>query len=55
MPKGSPLLGLSNVIINAHIASTSVKSSFRQRTSVANTMACAVRGDKLPNVVNGVR
>jgi len=54
IPKDSPLLSMDNVFITAHIASVSVNAGRRQRTSVATTMACAVRGEKLPNVVNGV-
>jgi D-3-phosphoglycerate dehydrogenase len=50
----SPLLGMDNVIITPHVASASVPAVAALRTSVARTVARAVRGEPLPNVVNGV-
>ncbi len=50
----NPLVKMDNVIINPHIASVSPGAVARLRTSVANTVAMAVRGEKLPNIVNGV-
>ncbi|HEV3263799.1 MAG TPA: C-terminal binding protein [Gemmataceae bacterium] len=51
----SPLLKMSNVIITNHIASVSVRAVAALRTGVAQTVACGIRGEPLPNVVNGVR
>ena len=51
----SPLLGMSNVIITSHIAaisSAAIKNLREQTTGIA---AKAARGEKLPNVVNGVK
>ncbi|MGO9310731.1 MAG: C-terminal binding protein [Spirochaetia bacterium] len=50
----SSLVRMPNVIINAHIASASPASAKKLRTDAAQTVAAAVRGGKLPNVVNGV-
>ena len=55
VPADSPLLAMDNVIITSHIASTSVAAVRKLRTAVADTVACAMRGEPLPNVVNGVR
>ena len=54
IPADSPLLKMDNVIIHSHVASCSVNSRTRLRTSVAEAVARAVRGEKLINVVNGV-
>ncbi len=54
LPVSSPLLQMNNVIVSAHIASTSVRAMRRLRESVANTVASAVRGEPLPNIVNGL-
>jgi D-3-phosphoglycerate dehydrogenase len=54
VPRDSPLLKMDNVVITAHIASCSVKAARRLRETVAGTVARAVRGEALPNVVNGV-
>ena len=51
---GHPLVGMENVLITSHVASVSEPSGRTLRTSVANTVAAAIRGEKLPNVVNGV-
>ena len=50
----SPLVKMPNVIINSHIASMSPAAMKKLRTDAANTVAIAVRGGKLPHVVNGV-
>ena len=50
----SPLVKMPNVIITAHIASVSPAATKKLRADVANTVATAVRGGKLPNIVNGV-
>ena len=54
IPPDSPLLKMDNVIIHSHVAWCSVKARTRLRTSVAQIVARAVRGEKLVNVVNGV-
>ena len=51
----SPLLKMDNVIINSHVASVSMSAVENLRKSAANLVACAVRGEKLPNIVNGVK
>ena len=51
---GHPLVGMENVLITSHVASVSELAGRTLRTSVANTVAAAIRGEKLPNVVNGV-
>ena len=50
----SPLRTMSNVLINSHIASGSPAAGNKLRSCVAGTVAMAVRGESLPNVVNGV-
>jgi D-3-phosphoglycerate dehydrogenase len=50
----NPLLKMSNVIINPHMASGSPKAVQLLRSSAAGIVALAVQGKKLPNVVNGV-
>jgi len=55
LPADSPLRKMPHVIISAHVASASANAARKLRTSAAQTIACAVRGDKIPNVVNGVR
>ena len=54
VPPDSPLLKMDNVIITSHIASASPQAAHNLRAQVAETVAIAVRGGKLPNVVNGV-
>ena len=51
---GHPLVGMDNVLITSHVASVSEPAGRKLRTSVADTVAAAIRGEKLPNVVNGV-
>ncbi len=50
----SPLLAMGQVILTPHVASASVPAVAKLRTSVAETAARALRGEPLPNVVNGV-
>ena len=54
IPGDSPLLGMEQVVITGHIASVSVRAEQELRTTAAELVAQAVRGEKLPNVVNGV-
>jgi phosphoglycerate dehydrogenase-like enzyme len=53
-PVNSPLRKFPQVIIHAHIASSSVKSGKRLRESAASHAARALKGEKPQNVVNGV-
>ena len=54
IPADNPLLSMDNVIITSHVASVSVRSRTQLRTSVAEAVARAIRGEKLVNVVNSV-
>jgi D-3-phosphoglycerate dehydrogenase / 2-oxoglutarate reductase len=51
----NPLVKMPNVIINPHLASASLGAVDKLRTGVANIVAMAVKGQKLPNIVNGVK
>ena len=55
LPVDSPLLKMDQVIVSAHIASVSVRAMRKLRETVAQTVASAIRGEPLPNVVNGVQ
>jgi len=50
----SPLLTMDNVLITSHIASASVHAAATLRRSAAETIALALRGERVPNCVNGV-
>jgi phosphoglycerate dehydrogenase-like enzyme len=54
IPKDSPLLAMKNVVISPHSASVSERALQTLRTSVAGAVACAVRGEKPPHIVNGL-
>jgi D-3-phosphoglycerate dehydrogenase len=54
IPTGHPLSSMPNVILAPHIASASPRAVRRLREAAANAVACALRGEVLPNVVNGV-
>lgn len=54
IPADCPLLKMDNVIVSPHVASASPKAVRKLRESVAGIVARAVRGEPLPNVVNGV-
>lgn len=54
IPAGHPIVRLNNVLITSHIASCSVPAVRKLRETAANLAAMAVRGERLPNVVNGV-
>jgi lactate dehydrogenase-like 2-hydroxyacid dehydrogenase len=43
---------MDNVIVSPHIASASVSAVGKLRTTAANIVASAIRGEPLPNVVN---
>jgi D-3-phosphoglycerate dehydrogenase / 2-oxoglutarate reductase len=49
-----PILEMDQVILSPHIASASVPAMRKLRTTVAGIVASALRGERLPNVVNGV-
>jgi D-3-phosphoglycerate dehydrogenase / 2-oxoglutarate reductase len=51
----SPLVSMPNVLINPHLASASPGAVTKLRTGVAKIVAMAVKGEKLPNIVNGVK
>lgn len=55
IPTASPLLGMPNVILSAHIASASPRAVRMLRETVARIALKALRGEPLPNVVNGVQ
>jgi D-3-phosphoglycerate dehydrogenase len=54
IPADHPILKLENVIVAPHIASASVPAVRKLRETAANLAAMALRGEPLPNVVNGV-
>jgi D-3-phosphoglycerate dehydrogenase / 2-oxoglutarate reductase len=54
IPADHPILKMDNVIVTPHIASASVPAVTALRTRVAETVALALRGEPLPNIVNGV-
>ena len=54
IPSDHPIVKLDNCIISSHLASYSVPAVHKLRTDAAEIVARAVRGQKLPNIVNGV-
>lgn len=54
IPVDSPLRKMPQVVCASHIASASPKAVRTLRETAASIAAAALRGDKLPNVVNGV-
>jgi D-3-phosphoglycerate dehydrogenase len=54
IPADHPIRSMRNVILAAHIASASPPAVRALRESAARTALRAVRGEALPNVVNGV-
>jgi len=54
IPTDHPIRKMPNVILAAHIASASSPAVKALRESAARTALCAVRGESVPNVVNGV-
>jgi len=55
IPAGDPVLALNNAILSAHIASASVRAVRTLRETAAGLVAKAIRGEPLPNIVNGVK
>lgn len=54
IPAESPLRTLPNVVAASHIASASPKAVRTLRETAARIAAMALRGEPLPNIVNGV-
>ncbi|WP_010585995.1 C-terminal binding protein [Schlesneria paludicola] len=54
IPADSPLRQMENVIVASHVASVSAKAVRTLRETAANIAAMALRGERLPNTVNGV-
>ncbi len=54
IPAGHAILSRSNVIIASHIASVSVPAVRKLRETVARQAAMALRGERMPNIVNGM-
>jgi D-3-phosphoglycerate dehydrogenase len=54
IPKDSPVLGMENVILTPHLGASSPQALQRLFSGVVATVATAIRGERLPNVVNGV-
>jgi len=54
IPMDHAMRNMPNVILSAHIASASPPAVRKLRQSAANIAVKAVRGEPLPNVVNGV-
>lgn len=54
IPADHPILRMDNVIVASHIASCSVRAVRQLRETAAHLAATALRGEPLPNVVNGV-
>jgi D-3-phosphoglycerate dehydrogenase len=54
IPADNPILQMPNVILAAHIASASVSAVKRLRETAANIAVAAIRGQRPPNIVNGV-
>lgn len=54
IPRDSPLRSLANVVTAAHVASASARAVRTLRETAARIAFAALRGESLPNVVNGV-
>ncbi len=54
IPADHPVLKMPNVLLTPHIASASPTAVHKLRTAAANLALRAVRGQPLPNIVNGV-
>jgi D-3-phosphoglycerate dehydrogenase len=55
IPTDNPLLEMKNVILSAHIASASPRAARILRETAAGIVMKAIRGESLPNIVNGVK
>jgi D-3-phosphoglycerate dehydrogenase len=54
IPADHPLVSLPGVVLSAHVASASPTAVRKLRETAAGIVARAVRGEPLPNIVNGV-
>jgi D-3-phosphoglycerate dehydrogenase len=54
VPGDCPLLRMDNVTFSAHVASVSERAVRQLRETAAGIVARSVRGEPLPNIVNGV-
>ena len=54
IPAGHAVLSKSNVIMASHIASVSVPAVRKLRETVARQAAMVLRGERMPNIVNGI-
>jgi glyoxylate reductase len=52
IPKGSPLLGLPNVVLVPHIGSASKKTRATMASMCAENITAALSNEKPPNIVN---
>jgi D-3-phosphoglycerate dehydrogenase len=55
IPADHPVLKMPNVLLSPHIASASPAAVHKLRTAAADLALRAVRGQPLPNIVNGVQ
>ena len=55
IPAGHPILSMENVILAPHVASVSVPAVKKLRETAASLALLAIRGKKLPNIVNGCK
>jgi D-3-phosphoglycerate dehydrogenase len=55
IPVDHPIRQMDNVILASHIASCSVPAARKLRETAANLAATALKGQPLPNIVNGVK
>ncbi len=55
IPADHPILKMPNVVLAPHIASASPAAVKKLRETAANLALKALRGEPLPNIVNGVR
>jgi D-3-phosphoglycerate dehydrogenase len=53
-PPDHPLVKMENVFMTSHIASATPQAATKLRSDAAKTVAIAIGGGPLPNVVNGV-
>jgi D-3-phosphoglycerate dehydrogenase / 2-oxoglutarate reductase len=54
IPADHPIRTMGNVVLASHIASCSVPAVRKLRETAAHLAAMAIRGERLPSVVNGV-
>jgi len=51
-PKGSPLLGLSNILVTPHLGASTEEAQEKAGISVARSVRLALAGDLVPDAVN---